>query len=190
MVFRGLQGSCPVPNEPFPGTATNSDSRLSEMGKNKHSGSYRPMDKMAMKMDWVHDKYQGDSPDRKENIDSRQADYYNGSAKRPVGPIDSYRPALGSDSESRDMHSCRLASKDRKEDHGVSRYAVDKPTSYHTLLGYIVEKALAAGVSPDAFCSAYYRNGQKAKDDRPTASACWLMWKHECLIWKQFCMWL
>ncbi len=162
------------------------------MGKNKQrdTDSYRPMDKMAMNMDWLHDKYQGDSPDRKENIDSRKADYYNGSAKRPVGPIDSYRPALGSDSESRDIRSCRLVSKDRNEDYGVGRYADDKPTSYHTLLGYIVEKALAAGVSPDAFCSAYYRNGQKAKDEHPTASAYWLMWRHECLIWKQLCMWL
>jgi hypothetical protein len=153
----------------------------------KDTDSYRPTDRTAMNMDWVHDKYRPESPKRKETIESRLPDY-NCGPKRPMDQVDSYKPALGSDGDSRDIDSYRPLSRNRQERHDHGRYGVDKPTLYHTLLDHIVEKAFTEGVSSDSFFGAYYRCGKKAKDDKPTASAYWLLWRQECMIWKHLCM--
>jgi hypothetical protein len=151
--------------------------------KEKDTDRYRPMGKMAMSMDWIHDKYGAESPERKD--ENRLPDHYDGPA-RPLGQIDSYKPALRSDGDIRDIDSYRPQSRNQQERYDDDRSRVDRRL-YHTLLDHIVEKAFAAGVSSDTFFAAYYRYGKKAKDEKPTASAYWLLWRQECMIWKHFC---
>jgi hypothetical protein len=158
----------------------------------KDPDSYRPKDKRAMTMDWVHDKYRADSPDQKgELVGSRRGDHYDGPGKRRVRLTDSYKPGISDFSNHRDdsQDSYRPLSRDSHEHHDDGRHGVHKPNVYYqSILGDIVDKAFAAGIIAESFCGAYYWCGGKVKKDKPAASAYWLLWRQECMIWKQFCM--
>ncbi|KAE9368471.1 hypothetical protein N431DRAFT_59019 [Stipitochalara longipes BDJ] len=176
-----------VPNEPFPGSLNTSDSGSTKMSRNY--GLHRPK-RRDTSDDWVHDKYRADSPHRKENNapsnGSRLPDHYDGHGMRRS--TDSYKPSLDSSyyrDDTRDVGSYRPGSRDRQGYYDDGRYGVYKPTTYYTLLETLVKKAYAVGVSPKTFFNTYYRCGQEAKEDKPTGSAFWLLWRQECLIWKQ-----
>jgi hypothetical protein len=136
---------------------------------------------MAMNMDWIHDKYRASSFDHnKENVErSRKPEYYDRPTSNVAGTY-SYKPSLGGSGDK--------ASSRGKQQHRGDRSSVDKPTAYYTLHDRIIDKVLAAGKSPDSYCNAYYKYGHKVKDDKPEASAYWLLWRQECMIWKMFCM--
>jgi hypothetical protein len=160
-----------------------------ESARLKNTNSYRPMDKMAITRDWVHDKYQAESPEHSWSIIAKP-DYYNGSVARPAGSTDSYKPSIrGNDhrGDSRDFNSY-IPSSRGVEEGGDGRYGVNKPTVYSSLHEYIVKKAFAAGISSASYYNTYYQCGQNAKEDKPFASAYWLLWRQECMIWKTFCM--
>ncbi len=172
-------------NVPPPSTKETMPVRLQDLD------SYRLMDKIAMTSDWIHDKYQAELPGRNVNIENRKPDYYNGSAARPFGPTDSYKPSARSNDyhkgDSRDFHSYRPSFRGAEE-RDAGRYGVNKPTVYASLHDYIVKKAFAAGISSASYHDAYYLFGEKAKEEKPYASAYWLLWRQECMIWKEFCM--
>lgn len=105
-------------------------------------------------------------------------EYYGRSATK-VARTDSYKPALGGS-------GYKPSPRDRQE-HCEERYGTNIPTTYHTLHDQIIDKVLAAGISADSYYDAYYKYGQKAIDDRPEASAYWLLWRQEYMIWKKFC---
>lgn len=173
----------PVPEEPFTGTLNSSNSGSTKMPRN--DGLNRSRERRVTSNDWVHDKYRADSPDRKRNNSpssgSRLPDHYAGHRIR--------RSDSGSNSyyreEARDIDTYRPTSRDKAEHHG---HGIEKPTVYKSYLEYMVEKAFTAGVSPDSFYRAYYHYGQKAKDEKPAASAYWLLWRQEWMIWHKFCM--
>lgn len=158
------------------------------MDKNiqKETDRYGSTYKRAMNKEWVHDMYGAHSPKRKENIGSRVPDYYDGPAKRRV-KTDSYKPNPGTNGKHRyNSHdSYRPLSRDGKE---LCGYGTNKPTVYKSHIDYMVEKALAAGVSSDSYYKAYFRYGQKATEEKPAASAYWLLWRQEWMIWHKFCM--
>jgi hypothetical protein len=164
----------------------------------KGTDSYWPMDKMAMMREWVHDKYQVESPERrKASVENRnrKPDYYSGPAF--PGRIDSYKPSMESNNGHEpprsnndhrgERHSSRPFSRGAEE-HNDARYSVNKPTVYTTLHDYILNRAFAMGISPDSYHYAYYKYGKMAKEEKPWASAYWLLWRQECMIWKKFCM--
>jgi len=149
----------------------------------KDTDRYGSMYKRDMNNEWVHDMYRADSLNRKENTPATRADYYNGPGKRRIGELDSYKPTLGDS----DINSYRPLSRGNKERYDDGRYAVDKPTVYKSHVDYLVEKSFAAGISSDEYYSTYYRYGRRVTEEKPTASAYWLLWRHECMIWKKFC---
>jgi hypothetical protein len=156
------------------------------------------MDKMAMSREWVHDKFQDESPERRETDveNRRKPDYYGGPAF--PAPTVSYKPSTrgyedrgpstGSNNNHRsERHPTRPFSRDAEE-HDGGRYSVNKPTVYTPLHDYILKRAFAAGISPESYHYAYYKYGKMVKEERPSASAYWLLWRQECMIWKRFCM--
>jgi hypothetical protein len=158
----------------------------------KNTASHRPEDKKTTTMDWIYDKHRAESPARTRDIvDTRRGDYYDGPGKKRVFLTDSYKPGNGNIGNHRKERwdSYRPLPKDSPEPSRNGRYGIHKATAcYRSVLGDIVDKAFAAGIAAESFCGAYYQCGRKVKREKPMASAYWLLWKQECMIWKHFCM--
>jgi hypothetical protein len=153
---------------------------------------HRSMYNRSTIKDWIHDMYRSISPDRKKTIiESRKTDYYDGHGKKRVREADLYKPDLGRNGRidnSHNINSRQPISRDTEKHHDDFHYDASRPTAYKSHMDHMVEKMLTAGISSDSFHRAYYRYGLKAAEENPKASAYWLLWRQERMIWQKFCV--